>query len=107
MAASTHYGSHLLVAEQWPYWPKVITVPALIKSGTIGPTLISSTSYYYKSMRDNVTSGSVDAATGGLGWRGQLTHAPRVDCAGGGNWHAPVAALPSTAPSTGSGPSMN
>jgi len=84
VAASTHYGSHLLVAEQWPYWPKVVTVPALIKSGTIGPTLISSTCYYYESMRDNVMSGYVDATTVGLGWRGQLARAGggiALDCA--------------------------
>jgi len=86
VAASTHYGSRLPVAEQWPYWPKVATVPALIKSGTIGPTLISSTSYYYKSKRDNVPSGSVDAATGGLGWRGQLARAT-----GGLGWRGQLA----------------
>lgn len=65
----------LVVAEQSPYWEEIVKAKSLLKANAIGQ-LVSASSYYYESMRDNVTSGT--DADGGLGWRCSLDR-----CGGG------------------------
>lgn len=76
--ASIENPGRLIIAEQSPYWQEVVLAKQLIERGEIGSSLITAASYYYESMRTNITSGSVDENSGGLGWRGSL------DRAGGG-----------------------
>lgn len=73
--AKTSSNGMLIVAEQSPYWEEVLLAKKLLKEGAIGQ-LVSASSYYYESMRDNVTSGT--DADGGLGWRCSLKR-----CGGG------------------------
>jgi len=78
----------LIISEQSPYWQEVAKARSLLEEGAIG-TLISAASYYYESMRDNVTSG-LDAA-GGLGWRTSLKRAGGgVVVDGGLHWIRPL-----------------
>jgi UDP-N-acetyl-2-amino-2-deoxyglucuronate dehydrogenase len=71
VTASQESGHRLIVAEQSPFWQEVQKAAELIhRDGAIGTTLVSAASFYYESMRDNVTSGSVNivvaaAATAG------------------------------------------
>lgn len=65
----------LIVAEQSPYWQEIQLAKKLLQEGQIG-TLVTAASYFYESMRDNVTSGFTD--DGGLGWRASLER-----CGGG------------------------
>jgi UDP-N-acetyl-2-amino-2-deoxyglucuronate dehydrogenase len=83
-------GGRLIIAEQSPYWQEVALARTMIQSGAIGQ-IVSAAAYYYESMRDNVTSGSVDEATGGLGWRGSLKRAGGgVAMDGGLHWIRPL-----------------
>eukprot|EP00957_Ditylum_brightwellii_P201299 15325012-Ditylum_brightwellii.AAC.1 len=63
---STQSKGLLLISEQSPYWQEIAKAKELVACGEIG-TLVSASSYYYESMRDNVTSGVEE--DGGLGWR--------------------------------------
>lgn len=82
----------LYIAEQSPYWQEVVKAKLLISQGAIG-TVVSASSYYYESMRDNLTSGSVEA-TGGLGWRGSLARAGGgIAMDGGLHWLRPIREL--------------
>jgi UDP-N-acetyl-2-amino-2-deoxyglucuronate dehydrogenase len=74
-AAAKVSAGMLVVAEQSPYWEEVVLAKSLLKENAIGQ-LVSASSYYYESMRDNVTSGT--DADGGLGWRCSLER-----CGGG------------------------
>ena len=83
------YQSRLIIAEQSPYWPAVIMTQSLISQ--IGNQIISIASYYYESMRDNVTSGSVEATTGNLGWRGSIQRSGGgIMMDGGLHWIRPI-----------------
>ena len=63
----------LIVAEQSPFWEEIVLAKTMIQNGEIG-TIVSAASYFYESMRDNLTSG-VDELHGGLGWRCSLEKA--------------------------------
>ncbi|CAB9496060.1 oxidoreductase [Seminavis robusta] len=79
----------LIIAEQSPYWHEVALARQLIAEGTIG-SIVTAASYYYESMRDNVTSGSVDES-GGLGWRGSIARAGGgIALDGGLHWIRPL-----------------
>ena len=79
----------LIIAEQSPYWQEVVRAKKAIADGEIG-NIVSAAAYYYESMRDNVTSGSVDSS-GGLGWRGSLTRAGGgIAIDGGLHWIRPL-----------------
>ena len=81
--------SMLIVAEQSPYWQEVALARNMIADGVIG-NVVTAASYYYESMRDNVTSGSVDDS-GGLGWRGSLARAGGgIAMDGGLHWIRPL-----------------
>ena len=69
--ASQQSKGFLLIAEQSPYWQEIEKAKEMLssKENAIG-SLITAASYYYESMRDNVTSGLTD--DGGLGWRCSL-----------------------------------
>ena len=83
----------LIVAEQSPYWEEVVLAKDLIQRQNAIGTVVSAAAYYYESMRDNVTSGSVDAA-GGLGWRGSLARAGGgIALDGGLHWIRPLAEM--------------
>ena len=87
--ATIQYQSRLIIAEQSPYWPAVIMTQSLISQ--IGNQIISIASYYYESMRDNVTSGSVEATTGNLGWRGSIQRSGGgIMMDGGLHWIRPI-----------------
>jgi predicted dehydrogenase len=118
VTASQDSGHRLIVAEQSPYWQEVQKAAALIhKDGAIGTTIVSAASFYYESMRDNVTSGSVNivavgaagddtddkkhhgpgtgaanaGAGAGLGWRGSLERAGGgIAMDGGLHWIRPL-----------------
>ena len=82
-------GSMLVMAEQSPYWQEVVRAKQMIAEGDIG-MVVTAAAYYYESMRDNVTSGSVNA-TGGLGWRGSLARAGGgIAMDGGLHWIRPL-----------------
>lgn len=91
--ASLQYSQNkgrLIIAEQSPYWQEVALAKTMINAGAIGQ-IVSAAAYYYESMRDNVTSGSVDSATGGLGWRGSLKRAGGgIAMDGGLHWIRPL-----------------
>jgi UDP-N-acetyl-2-amino-2-deoxyglucuronate dehydrogenase len=88
--SSSKDNSMLIVAEQSPYWQEVVLAKKLIRDGAVG-TVITAASYYYESMRDNVTSGDVDSSTGGLGWRGSLERAGGgIMMDGGLHWIRPL-----------------
>ena len=91
-ASRESHGRMLLVAEQSPYWPEVIRARQLLQEeGAIGSQIVTAAAYYYESMRDNVTSGSVDAAGGSLGWRGELARAGGgIALDGGLHWLRPL-----------------
>jgi predicted dehydrogenase len=94
LQASVDYQRRLIVAEQSPYWPAVVKAQSLLYEEQAIGSILSIASYYYESMRDNVTSGSIDAATGGLGWRGSLQRAGGgIAIDGGLHWIRPVAEL--------------
>jgi predicted dehydrogenase len=94
LQASIDYQQRLIVAEQSPYWPAVVKAQSVLYEERAIGSIVSIASYYYESMRDNVTSGSVDAATGGLGWRGSLQRAGGgIALDGGLHWIRPVAEL--------------
>ena len=79
----------LIIAEQSPYWESVILARELIAEGKIG-RIVTGAAYYYESMRDNITSGSVDA-NGGLGWRGSIARAGGgIAIDGGLHWIRPL-----------------
>lgn len=79
----------LIVAEQSPYWESVALARKMIDDGDIG-RVVTAAAYYYESMRDNITSGSVDS-TGGLGWRGSLARAGGgIAIDGGLHWIRPI-----------------
>jgi UDP-N-acetyl-2-amino-2-deoxyglucuronate dehydrogenase len=81
--------SMLIIAEQSPYWQEVALARQLIAGGAIGP-IVTAAAYYYESMRDNVTSGSV-AESGGLGWRGSMARAGGgIAIDGGLHWIRPL-----------------
>jgi UDP-N-acetyl-2-amino-2-deoxyglucuronate dehydrogenase len=80
----------LIIAEQSPHWEEVALAKTMITDGAIGQ-IVSAAAYYYESMRDNVTSGSVDSDTGGLGWRGSIKRAGGgVAIDGGLHWIRPL-----------------
>ena len=82
--------SMLIIAEQSPHWEEVVRAKELIENGAIGQ-IVTAAAYYYESMRDNITSGSVDASTGGLGWRGSLARAGGgITIDGGLHWIRPL-----------------
>ena len=82
--------SMLIIAEQSPHWEEVVRAKELIANGAIGQ-IVTAAAYYYESMRDNITSGSVDASTGGLGWRGSLARAGGgITIDGGLHWIRPL-----------------
>jgi predicted dehydrogenase len=79
----------LYIAEQSPYWPGVARAKEMVRQGAIG-TLVSAAAYYYESMRDNITSGSVEDG-GGLGWRGSIARAGGgIAMDGGLHWLRPL-----------------
>jgi len=81
----------LIVAEQSPYWQEIKKAKECIEMGKIGD-LVSAASYYYESMRDNVTSG-LDA-DGGLGWRCSLDRCGGgIVIDGGLHWMRPLREL--------------
>eukprot|EP00978_Attheya_sp_CCMP212_P030811 scaffold114580_cov45-Attheya_sp.AAC.3 len=85
-------GGMLIVSEQSPYWQEIVKAKQLLEEGAIG-TLVSAASYYYESMRDNVTSG-IDPTTGGLGWRTSLKRCGGgVVIDGGLHWLRPLREL--------------
>jgi predicted dehydrogenase len=85
-------GGMLIVSEQSPYWQEIVKAKELLEEGAIG-TLVSAASYYYESMRDNVTSG-IDPTTGGLGWRTSLKRCGGgVVIDGGLHWLRPLREL--------------
>ncbi|CAJ1938884.1 unnamed protein product [Cylindrotheca closterium] len=85
-------GPMLIVAEQSPYWESVALAREMIADGKIG-RLVTASAYYYESMRDNITSGSVDS-TGGLGWRGSIARAGGgIAIDGGLHWIRPLREL--------------
>ena len=73
---SNKMNNMLIVAEQSPFWEEIALAKTLVQRGEIG-TILSAASYFYESMRCNLTSG-MDENNGGLGWRCSL------DKAGGG-----------------------
>lgn len=86
--ASAASSGMLIISEQSPYWEEVVKAKDLLRGGKIG-NLISASSYYYESMRDNVTSGLDDA--GGLGWRASLKRAGGgIVIDGGLHWIRPI-----------------
>lgn len=92
--ASLEYSNRLIVAEQSPYWPEVVLAKELLQPTSPSPSaigdIVSAAAYYYESMRDNVTSGSV-ASGGGLGWRGSIARAGGgIAMDGGVHWIRPV-----------------
>jgi predicted dehydrogenase len=89
--ASIQYQHRLYIAEQSPFWPAVVKTQQLIHDEHAIGSIISVASYYYESMRDNVTSGSVDTNTGNLGWRGSLQRAGGgIIIDGGLHWIRPI-----------------
>jgi predicted dehydrogenase len=89
--ASIQYQHRLMIAEQSPYWPAVVTTKQLIHEQNQIGTIISIASYYYESMRDNVTSGSVDDTCGALGWRGSIGRSGGgIIIDGGLHWIRPI-----------------
>jgi predicted dehydrogenase len=94
LEASIIYQHRLFIAEQSPYWPAVQKAQSLIHTDKAIGEIISIASYYYESMRDNVTSGSIDAHTGSLGWRGSLQRAGGgIAIDGGLHWIRPIREL--------------
>jgi len=80
-----------IVAEQSPYWQEVIMAKQLLKEKILGQ-LVSASSYYYESMRDNKTSGT--DADGGMGWRCSLERCGGgVVIDGGLHWLRPLREL--------------
>jgi predicted dehydrogenase len=89
-SSSASASSMLIVAEQSPYWESVALARQLIADGAIG-RVVTGAAYYYESMRDNITSGSVDANTGNLGWRGSIARAGGgIAIDGGLHWIRPL-----------------
>ena len=90
-SSTTPSNNMLIVAEQSPYWEEVVLAKKLIqKEGAIG-RVVSAASYYYESMRDNVTSGDVASDGCGLGWRGSLQRAGGgIAIDGGLHWIRPI-----------------
>ena len=87
--ASLDSSRRLIIAEQSPYWEEVVLAKTLIAQGYIGQ-IVSAAAYYYESMRDNITSGSVEAG-GGMGWRGSLARAGGgIAIDGGLHWIRPL-----------------
>jgi UDP-N-acetyl-2-amino-2-deoxyglucuronate dehydrogenase len=87
--ASLESSKRLIIAEQSPFWQEVTLAKTLIAEDSIG-TIVSAAAYYYESMRDNVTSGSVDEQ-GGLGWRGSIARAGGgIAMDGGLHWIRPL-----------------
>jgi UDP-N-acetyl-2-amino-2-deoxyglucuronate dehydrogenase len=86
----------LLITEQSSCWQEVVRAKELIEQGAIG-RLVSVASYYYESMRDNVTSGDMDDETckGGVGgWRGNTKRAGGgIAMDGGLHWIRPLREL--------------
>jgi hypothetical protein len=79
----------LIIAEQSPYWESVALARNMIADGAIG-RVVTAAAYYYESMRDNITSGSVDEA-GDLGWRGSIARAGGgIAIDGGLHWIRPL-----------------
>lgn len=82
-------GPMLIIAEQSPYWESVALSRKLIADGAIG-RVVTAAAYYYESMRDNITSGSVDSS-GDLGWRGSIARAGGgIAIDGGLHWIRPL-----------------
>jgi predicted dehydrogenase len=90
--ATIQYQYRLIIAEQSPYWPALRKAHQLIHNEhAIGSQIISIASYYYESMRDNITSGSVEVTTGNLGWRGSIQRAGGgIMIDGGLHWIRPI-----------------
>ena len=65
-----------LISEQSPYWQEVALAKKLVLQDNKIGTVISAASYFYESMRDNITSGMDE--DGHLGWRCSLER-----CGGG------------------------
>ena len=65
-----------LISEQSPYWQEVALAKQLVLQQNKIGTVISAASYFYESMRDNITSGMDE--DGHLGWRCSLKR-----CGGG------------------------
>jgi predicted dehydrogenase len=90
LQASIAYNHRLVIAEQSPYWQEIVMAKQLIQQGTIGQ-VITAQSYYYESMRDNITSGSIEQDGVGLGWRGSLQRAGGgIAIDGGLHWIRPL-----------------
>lgn len=86
----SHKTKRLVIAEQSPYWQEVQMAKELIHQDDAIGTIVSASAYYYESMRDNVTSGSVEE-TGGLGWRGLIARAGGgIAVDGGLHWIRPI-----------------
>eukprot|EP00980_Cylindrotheca_fusiformis_P002640 scaffold618_cov130-Cylindrotheca_fusiformis.AAC.44 len=89
LVSSSSSGAMLIVAEQSPYWESVALARKMIADGVIG-RIVTAAACYYESMRDNITSGSVDS-TGGLGWRGSIARAGGgIAIDGGLHWIRPL-----------------
>uniref|UniRef100_A0A7S3DMI0 Gfo/Idh/MocA-like oxidoreductase N-terminal domain-containing protein n=1 Tax=Entomoneis paludosa TaxID=265537 RepID=A0A7S3DMI0_9STRA len=89
--ASSENLGRLIIAEQSPYWPAVVQARHLIHDENAIGTLVAAAGYYYESMRTNVTSGSVDATSGALGWRGSIARAGGgIAIDGGLHWLRPL-----------------
>ena len=92
--------SMLMVAEQSPYWPAVVHAQKLLscKNCPIGDTIVTAASYYYESMRDNITSGTTNATNDNndskgsiLGWRASVARAGGgIALDGGLHWIRPL-----------------
>mmetsp|Transcript_30593 Transcript_30593/g.57300 ORF Transcript_30593/g.57300 Transcript_30593/m.57300 type:complete len:378 (-) Transcript_30593:50-1183(-) len=81
----------LIVAEQSPYWQEVVKAKELLDDGSIGE-VVTAASYFYESMRDNMTSGLDES--GGLGWRCSLARAGGgIVIDGGLHWLRPLREL--------------
>jgi len=88
--ASSKSNGMLVIAEQSPYWQEVALARKLITEDQAIGHIVTAAAYYYESMRDNVTSGSVDES-GGLGWRGSLERAGGgIAIDGGLHWIRPL-----------------
>lgn len=91
LTASSSSKGLLIVAEQSPYWQEIVKAKELLTANKIG-SLVSASSYYYESMRDNVTSGLDE--NGGLGWRCSLERCGGgVVIDGGLHWMRPLREL--------------
>lgn len=89
LQAATRAKTLFMISEQSPYWEEVAMAKKLILEDNAIGTVISAASYYYESMRDNITSG-LDS-DGNLGWRCSLARAGGgIVVDGGLHWMRPL-----------------